>query len=46
MPKACVINVTQIKSVDKTSIKEQIGTLSQEKMAEVIEGMKLVMSIT
>ena len=46
MPKACVINVTQIKSVDKTSIKEKIGTLSQEKMSEVIEGMKLVMSIS
>ena len=45
MPKACVINVTQIKSVDKTSIKEKIGILSQGKLSEVIEGMKLVMSI-
>lgn len=46
MPKTCVINVTQIKSVDKRSIKEKIGTLSREKMSEVIEGMKLVMSIS
>jgi mRNA interferase MazF len=45
MPKACVINVTQIKSVDKSSIKEKIGTLSNEKFTEVIEGMKLVMNI-
>lgn len=46
MPKTCVINVTQIKSVDKSSIKEKIGTLSNEKFSEVIEGMKLVMNIS
>jgi mRNA interferase MazF len=45
IPKTCVINVTQIKSVDKSSIKEKIGTLSNERFSEVIEGMKLVMSI-
>lgn len=45
MPKACVINATQIKSVDKSSVKEKIGTLSNEKFTKVIEGMKLVMNI-
>jgi len=45
MPKRCVINVTQIKSVDKNSLKEKIGTLSGEKMAEVYDGIKLVMSM-
>jgi mRNA interferase MazF len=45
IPKACVINVTQIKSVDKTSLLEKIGNLSNEKMEEVIEGLKLVMEI-
>jgi mRNA interferase MazF len=45
MPKACVINATQIKSVDKRSIKEKIGTLSKEKMSEVVDGMKIVMGI-
>ena len=44
LPKKCVINVTQIKSVDKTSIKEKIGTLSKKKMDAVQEGLKLVMS--
>ena len=43
LPKKCVINVTQIKSVDKSSIKEKIGTLSNKKMDEVHEGLKLVM---
>jgi mRNA interferase MazF len=30
VPKKCVVNVTQIKSVDKKSIKEKIGTLPLE----------------
>ncbi|MDO9527860.1 MAG: type II toxin-antitoxin system PemK/MazF family toxin [Syntrophales bacterium] len=45
MPKRCVINVTQIKSVDKKSIKENIGALSEERMAEVYQGLKLVMNM-
>jgi len=46
LPKKCVINVTQIKSVDKSSVKEKIGTLSNKKMEEVHEGLKLVMGLT
>ncbi len=45
MPKRCVINVTQIKSVDKKSIKQKIGTLSKKKMDEVQNSLKLVMNI-
>jgi len=45
LPKKCVVNVTQIKSVDKASIKEKIGTLSKKRMEEVYSGLKLVMSI-
>ena len=45
MPRKCVVNVTQIKSVDKQCLREEIGTLSQEKMAEVYDGIKLLMSI-
>jgi len=45
MSKRCVINVTQIKSVDKKSIKENIGALSEERMAEVCQGLKLVMNM-
>lgn len=44
-PKKCVVNVTQIKSVDKTSIKEKIGTLLKKRMDEVHEGLKLVMNL-
>ena len=46
IPKKCVINVTQIKSVDKQSIKEKIGTLSKKRMDEVHEGLKLVMNLS
>lgn len=45
MPKSCVINMTQIKSVDKESLIELIGSLSGEKMEEVAQGMKLVMDV-
>jgi len=45
LPKKCVINTTQIKSVDKTSIKEKIGPLSNKRMDEVLEGLKLVLTI-
>jgi len=45
LPKKCVVNVTQIKSVDKKSLKEKIGELSKKRMEEVYEGVKLVMSI-
>jgi len=45
LPKKCVINTTQIKSVDKKSIKEKIGTLSKKKMDGVHEGLKLIMTI-
>ena len=43
MPKRCVINVTQIKSVDKSSLREAIGSLSRKRMDEVYNGLKLVM---
>jgi mRNA interferase MazF len=45
MPKACVINVTQIKAVDKGSIRESIGTLSDGKLAQVEAGLRLVMGL-
>ena len=46
IPKKCVINVTQIKSVDKQSIKEKIGTLPKKTMDEIHEGLKLVMNLS
>jgi len=45
LPKRCVINVTQIKSVDKKSIREKIGSLSKKKLDQVHTGVKMVMGI-
>ncbi|BBO81243.1 hypothetical protein DSCO28_18090 [Desulfosarcina ovata subsp. sediminis] len=45
MPKRCVINVSQTKSIDKGSIREIIGTLSNEKMASVEEGIRLILNL-
>ena len=46
LPKKCVINVTQIKSVDKRSLKEKIGSLSEKRMDQVYEGGRRVMGIS
>ena len=45
MPKRCVINVSQVKSVDKKSIVEKIGTLAAEKMEKVEDGLRVLLDI-
>ncbi len=45
MPKKSVVNVTQIKTVDKDSLKEMIGSLSKERMAKVYDGIRLIMDM-
>lgn len=45
LPKSSVINMTQLKTVDKSSLKEKIGTLSKERLSQVYEGMKLIMDM-
>ncbi len=44
LPRKCVVNLTQIKPVDKRSIKENIGTLSNKRLGEIENGLKLVLS--
>ncbi len=45
LPQRSVVNMTQIKTVDKSSLKEKIGSLTKDRMAEVHEGMRLIMDI-
>ena len=45
LPKRSVVNMTQTKTVNKSSLKEKIGSLTKNRMAEVHEGMKLIMGI-
>lgn len=43
LPKQSVVNVTQIVTIDKEDLGEKIGSLSQERMAEVLEGVHLLL---
>ena len=45
MPRGCVINVTQIKAVDKNAIGDLIGALSTRRLHEVYAGILLVMGM-
>ena len=46
LPKRSVVNMTQIKTVDKNSLREKIGGLTKERMAQVYEGMKIIMDFS
>ena len=45
LPKASVVVVSQMATVDKTRLLEKIGTLSQEKLTEVVDGCRQVISL-
>lgn len=42
LPKASVVNVTQLLTVDKQVLAEKIGTLSKERIRQVLEGLHLL----
>jgi len=42
LPKRSVVNVSQVFTVDKTSLHKRIGALSAEKLHEVLEGIRLL----
>ena len=43
LPKSCVINVTQIQTIDRTYLQEKIGRLPQRALRQVWEGVRLVL---
>jgi mRNA interferase MazF len=43
LKRASVVNVSQLHTVDKTDIVEKIGALSQERIAEIFAGLKLLL---
>lgn len=45
LPKPCVVNVSQIVTVDKASLTENIGQLATTRLLEVMEGVQLVLRI-
>ena len=42
LPRASVVNVSQLVTVDKSLLKEKIGTLSRQRVQEVIANLGLV----
>ena len=42
LKKKSVVNITQIVTVDKSDLKEKIGTLSSSRVNQVVEGIKLL----
>ena len=45
IPKSSVINITQIKTIDKNYLIEKIGKISNEKLNEVKEGLRLILDV-
>lgn len=43
LPKASVVNVTQIFTVDKRDLDERIGTLSSARVQQILVGIQLVL---
>ena len=41
LPKASVVNVSQILTIDKTQLGEYIGTLSPKRVNEILDGISL-----
>jgi mRNA interferase MazF len=45
LPKASVVVASQLAAVDKTRLLEKIGTLDREKLTEVVDGCRQVISL-
>jgi mRNA interferase MazF len=44
LPKSSVVNVTQIFTVNKRDLVEKLGSLSHIRMAQVLEGIELIIT--
>ena len=42
LPKASVVNVTQLLTINKSDLSEKIGTLSDSRVSEILAGLRLV----
>jgi len=43
LPKQSVVNVSQVFTVDKSQLDEFVGSLSSERITEILNGIKLVL---
>lgn len=45
LPKSSVVNITQIKTIDKSYCLEKIGKLSLERLKEILTGLQIIFGI-
>lgn len=43
LPESSVVNISQIVTLDKTDLVERIGTLSKERVRQIVEGLLLLL---
>jgi mRNA interferase MazF len=43
LPRACVVNVTQLVTIDKARLIERVGRLSTARREEIAEGLSLLL---
>jgi mRNA interferase MazF len=42
LPKKSVVNISQIFTVNKSDLSEKIGTISKQRIAKILEGIRLL----
>jgi mRNA interferase MazF len=42
LPKASVVNVTQVMTLDKSDLREKLGKLSRTRVQQILDGLRLV----
>ncbi len=42
LPKQCVVNITQIFTVNKSDLQDKIGRVSESRFGEILNGIKLI----
>lgn len=45
IPKASVVNMSQLRTLDRSFIEAKIGTLSRERLVEVRAGLRIVLDL-
>lgn len=45
LPKASVVNVSQLRTIDRSRLTDRVGVLSSGRVREILEGLALVLGI-
>lgn len=45
LPRASVVNVSQLRTVDRSRLAERIGSVGDERVAQILRGLALVLGI-